>query len=169
MIYPPLPPLWNEATIEAQCNLLHETINKALDTACPKLIIKPDHKLPWWNSALDKSRRNAHRTHTHYLKNPNERNKTMFNRARRSHQRQCRGARREGWKQFVSGSNSQKNAALLSKIVQHKINSNSIGYLKLSDGSTTTSIGASLEALVDQHFPDNSTLGPPPTPPLCPS
>ena len=92
----------------------------------------------------------------------------MFNRARRSHQRQCRGARREGWKQFVSGSNSQKNAALLSKIVQHKINSNSIGYLKLSDGSTTTSIGASLEALVDQHFPDNSTLGPPPPLPSAP-
>jgi ribonuclease HI len=46
--------------------------------------------------------------------------------------------------------------------VQHKINTTSIGYLKLPDGSTTTSTRASLEALVDQHFPDNSTQGPPP-------
>ena len=165
---PPLPSLWNEATIEAEVNLLHDSINKALDTSCPKQIIKPDHKLPWWNSSLDKSRRNAHRTHTHYRKNPTELNHTLFKRARRSHQRQCKKAKRESWKQFVSGSNSQKNAALLSKIVQHKINSNSIGHLTLSDGSTTTSIGASLEALVNEHFPDNSTHGPPPLLPLPP-
>ena len=163
---PPLPSLWNEATIEAECNLLHKSINDALDLSCPKLIIKPTHKLPWWNFSLDKSRRNAHRTYNHYRKNPTEHNQTLFKRARRSHQRQCRKSKRESWKQFVSGSNSQKNAALLSKIVQHKINTNSIGYLKLPDGSTTTSIGASLEALVDQHFPDNTTQGPsPPCPP----
>jgi hypothetical protein len=52
--------------------------------------------------------------------------------------------------------------------VQHKINTNSIGYLKLPDGSSTTSIGASLEALVDEHFPDNSIQGPPPPFALCP-
>ena len=158
---PPLPSLWNEVSIDTQCNLLHESINLALDTACPKLLIKPVHKLPWWDFSLDKSRRNAHRTHNHYRKNPTDYNHTLFKRARRSHQRQCRKAKRVSWKHFVSGSNSQKNAALLSKIVQHKINTNSIGYLKLPDGSTTTSIGASLEALVDQHFPDNSTQGPP--------
>ena len=123
---PPLPTLWNEATIEAECNLLHDSINEALDTSCPKQIMKPIHKLPWWDSSLDKSRRNAHRTHIHYRKNPTDYNQTLFKRARRSHQRQCRKARRESWKQFVSGSNSQKNAALLSKIVQHKINTKSI-------------------------------------------
>ena len=158
---PPLPSLWNEATVEMECNLLHDSINKALDVSCPKLIIKPVHKLPWWDLSLDKSRRNAHRTYNHYRKNPTEHNRTQFKRARRSHQRQCRKAKRESWKHFVSGSNSQKNAALLSKIVQHKINTNSIGYLTLPDGSTSTSTKASLEALVDQHFPDNSTQGPP--------
>ena len=163
---PPLPSLWNEATIETECNLLHESINNALDSSCPKLIIKPVHKLPWWDFSLDKSRRNAHRSHIHYRNNPTELNQTLFKRARRSHQRQCRKAKRESWKQFVSGSNSHKNAALLSKIVQHKINTNSIGYLRLPDGSTTATTEASLEALVDQHFPGNSTQGPPPLP--CP-
>ena len=114
---PPLPSLWNEATIEAECDLLHLSINEALDTSCPKQTIKPAHKLPWWNPSLDKSRRNAHRTHIHYRKNPTEDNQTLFKRARRSHQRQCKKAKRESWKEFVSGSNSQKNAALLSKIV----------------------------------------------------
>ena len=167
---PPLPLLWNEATIEAECNLLHDSINVALDSSCPKLILKPSHKLPWWNFSLDKSRRNAHRTHTHYRKNPTEHNQTQFKRARRSHQRQCKKARRESWKQFVSGSNSQKNAALLSKIVQHKINTNSIGHLTRPDGSTTTTTRETLEVLVDQHFPDNSIQGPPlhPLPPQVP-
>ena len=165
---PPLPSLWNEARIEEECNLLHESINKALDISCPKLTIKPSHKLPWWDFSLDKSRRNAHRAHIHYQKNPTDQNQHFFKRARRSHQRQCRKAKRDCWKQFVSGSNSQKNAALLSKIVQHKTNTNSIGYLKLPDGSTTTTVGASLEALVDQHFPDNSTQGPSPPLPFAP-
>ena len=165
---PPLPSLWNEVSIDKQCNLLHDSINSALDMSCPKLLIKPVHKLPWWDFSLDKSRRNAHRTHNHYRKNPTDHNHTLFKRARRSHQRQCRKAKRVSWKHLVSGSNSQKNAALLSKIVQHKINTNSIGYLKLPDGSTTTSIGASLEALVDQHFPDNSTQGPLPPLPSAP-
>ena len=105
---PPLPLLWNEAVIEAECNLLHDSINEALDTACPKQTTKPIHKLPWWDSSMDKSRRNAHRAHIHYRKNPTDFNQTLFKRARRSHQRQCRKARRESWKHFVSGSNSQK-------------------------------------------------------------
>ena len=65
---PPLPSLWNEARIEDECNLLHKSINKALDISCPKLIIKPAHKLPWWDFSLNKWRRNAHRAHIHYQK-----------------------------------------------------------------------------------------------------
>ena len=32
---PQLPTLWNESIIEAECNLLHDSINEALDQACP--------------------------------------------------------------------------------------------------------------------------------------
>jgi hypothetical protein len=39
---PELPLLWNEEIVEAECNLLHECINNALDTACPKRVVKPN-------------------------------------------------------------------------------------------------------------------------------
>ena len=165
---PPLPLTWNETNIESECSLLHTLINNALDIACPKTILKPTQKLLWWNSSLDNSRRRAHRYHNHYHKRPTEENKTLFNQARRSHQRQCRKARRESWKTFVSGSNTQKSAALLSKIVQKKFNSNTIGHMKLPDGSSTSSTKATLETLVDEHFPGNSVIEPP-LPPLSPA
>ena len=153
---PPLPSTWDEVSIETECHLLHSSIDSALDESCPKIILKPSYNLPWWDHTLDSSRRNAHRLHNHYKKRPTEQNKRLFNLARRSHQRQCRKVRRESWKNFVSGSNTQKSAALLSKIVQKRINSTSIGHLKLADGSTTTTTRATLEALVDEHFPGNS-------------
>ena len=65
---PPLPLLWNEETVETECNLLHDTINTALDTACPKLTVKPNYKLPWWSHQLDKSRRLVQRLHHHQQK-----------------------------------------------------------------------------------------------------
>ena len=166
---PPLPLTWNEDIIESECTLLNSLINTALNEACPKIILKPTQKLPWWNTSLDNSRRSAHRHHNHYQKRPTELNKKLFNRARRFHQRQCRKARRESWKNFVSGSNTQKSASLLSKIVQKKFNSNSIGYMKLPDGTVTSSTIATLETLVNEHFPGNSANMaplPPPSPPI---
>ena len=61
------------------------------------------------------------------------------------------------WKTFASGSNSQKSAALLSKIVQKKINYNTIGHIKLANGHVTTDTKTTLEALVDEHFHGNTT------------
>ncbi len=43
---PELPLLWNESIIEAECNLLHDCINSALDTACPKRWLNPPTKYP---------------------------------------------------------------------------------------------------------------------------
>jgi hypothetical protein len=44
---PKTPLLWNEDIIEAECNLLHNSIDGALDIACPKKVLKPSYKLPW--------------------------------------------------------------------------------------------------------------------------
>ena len=160
---PQIPTLWSEDTLESQCHLLHQTISSALDQACPLKTMSPKHKLPWWNYSLDKTRRAAHRLHTNYQKRPTELNKHNYNTARRAHQRLCRKTKRESWKNFVSSSNTQKSAALLSRVVQKKINVNSIGQIKLPNGILSSTTKSALETLVDEHFPGNSEIGPPPT------
>ena len=129
-------------------------------------MVKPNYKLPWWSHQLDKSRRLVKRLHHHHQKYPTENNWRQFQTARRAHWRSCKKANRENWKSFISGSNSQKSATLLSKIVQKKTNSISIGHVKKPDGSLTTSTKDTLTVLTDEHFPANTTN--PPTIPSSP-
>ena len=86
-------------------------------------------------------------------KTATEQNWQHYKYVKRFHQRQCRKAKRDNWKGFISDSYTQKSASLLSKIVQRKINTNSIGHMKLANGSLATDTKYILKTLVDERFP----------------
>jgi hypothetical protein len=85
MEWPSPPTLWNEGTVESQCDILYSQINSALDIICPKRIIKNRIKLPWWRTNLDKTRREASKAYHIHTKHPSEQNTVHNKNSRRAH------------------------------------------------------------------------------------
>ena len=155
--WPAPPAFWNKETVESQCDILYTKINAALDITCPKRVIKNRIKLPWWKTNLDTTRREATKAHHINIKQPSEQNTARYKTARRAHYRAIRTAKRESWKTFVSGTEDQKNSALLSKIVQNKLTKATTNFIKKPNGSYTTNSSDTAKTLLDEHFPDNTT------------
>jgi hypothetical protein len=155
--WPTPPASWNGDTIESNCDILYAKINAALDITCPKRIIKNKIKLPWWRSRLDITRREATKAHHINTKHPSEQNTAHYKTAHRAHYRAIRTAKRESWKAFVSGTEDQKNAALLIKIVQNKLSKTTTNFIRKPDGSFTTNSTETAKTLLDEHFPGNTT------------
>ena len=156
--WPPLPGFWTEQTINDQCAIFYDKVNSSLDQACPLQPAKTTTQLTWWNTIINNSRKNVHKSYHQFQKSHSQNKWDDYKTARRRHWRNIRKAKRESWKDFISGTDNQKTASVLSKIIQQKLNKATTAYLRHPDGSLSLNSAASAEILMNEHFPGNSPL-----------
>ena len=163
------PTHWDNHTIEAETKYLYDRITSALDKACPKKTITECHRLTWWTSELDLSRKRVRRAH-HLAITKGGQNWAEYNLMRREHKYAVKNAKANSWREFTSNTNNTSTMAKLSKIIHHQQNKNCIGLLKYPNSpGQTQNINETLQVLMSEHFPDSTQITQTPTPPSNPT
>ena len=144
--------------LDKMVEYLHERINQALDIACPKVISKIKFKgSKWFNGKLKrknlkvrKQYNNAKRVDTH-----EEWNK--YFKIHKKFKYQCRKARTQNWRHFVTGTENEHRMSRLGKIAQHQDRAQ-LHTLQREDGTFTSPGEETLVEMAKAHFPTASRV-----------
>ena len=93
------PTIWDNHTIEEELKTLYERITSALDVACPKKTITECHRLTWWNTELDNSRKQVRKAH-HLAQTKGGQNWAKNNLLKREHKYAVKQAKISSWRDF---------------------------------------------------------------------
>ena len=141
--------IWTAQIIEIETRALVRDIDEALETACPSKLIKSCYQKPkYWNNEVAKARSDCRKAYKAYQKSDEKYVKwAEYLETRTKFRRTLRLAKRTSWRNFCEEISSTSGMAKFKKILQSESN-HTVGIL-----SDTNSPGASVEALLDVHFP----------------
>ncbi|XP_033232539.1 uncharacterized protein, partial [Drosophila pseudoobscura] len=149
----PEPPSEEEFSTEATTRLLKiftDACNKALDKACPSGKNRGRKKPEWWNPKLGELRKASRRLFNKAAENV-EQNWAEYKASLSTYNKELRIAKRASWRKFCSEIESNSEASRLRRVLSKT--TPTLGYLKNTDQSWTTSSEESLNLLLNTHFP----------------
>ena len=149
----PLPERITCKKLDREVSKLYSEINSALDTACPRYVVKVKKgKSEWYTDKIEKLH---HRVRKQYKKAMNtevDEEMQKYHVLRKKFRRRCRRAKNITWRTFVNSTGNQNDMALLSKIALHR-DRTSLNVLYKADRTVTEPGIETIERLVEVHFP----------------
>ena len=150
------PTEWTPSILEDHTHLFYQKVNRALDGACPEVILKSSRSLTWWNGDLTASRKAVRRAFQLVSSRPSTGAWDSYRECVRSHKKLVRKSKRDSWKKFSSEVSTASGMSFLKKIIFRNGNAKAPCFVRDKHGTITTSINDSLSSLLEHHFPHGS-------------
>ena len=142
-------------TIDKEVEYLTSDIHAALTQSCPLKQANPRvRQAKWWTQEVADAKSKWQRA-SNAIRAQRVGTEAAWAHAtemRREYKWLLQKVKRQSWQAFCNDMESQKGMSLLNKAIQRK-STHVLGQLKLTDGTLTATMGASLEALFGEHFP----------------
>ena len=155
---PPHLETWSEEDIENEAARLYDSIEKALDTTCPKVKVKKRQSYAWWNEDCEEAHAKYKTAENQFYKRkPHNRHDDLWEELkskRRELTKKIKKAKRDSWREMVRSVETTSEMSRLNKIIKNE-EINKLGLLKKSNGTMTTDTDETLEVLMNEHFPGN--------------
>ncbi len=152
-------PIWTTEILDKEVDHLNKMIKLALETSCPEKSVNIFRKKQpnWWNDDISSDRQRVRRKHKKARRTMLEEDWTEYRSARSTYKKKISEAKRQAWRDFVSGVQSTKDfARLIKNIGGSKLPQ--AGLFRSPDGAAATNLEDSIQNVFDTMFPGNQEV-----------
>ncbi len=152
---PATPTNWSVTTVDKEAEHLRTTILEALEKSHPPKEVRHKTQPKWWNKELSEMHKKVKHAFSLFRCFRTDGAHAVLISTRRTFSHAIRKAKRNDWKTICADVVDQKGASTLNKIIRRKEN-RTLGIL-YKDGQMCDTIEASMNHLLDIHFPQSMT------------
>ena len=142
-----------------QVEQVAEFIYQSYENNCKLRVYRGNKKTPWWNSNLEKARRETRKHFNKAMRTKITADWDNFKESQRNYKDLIRRSKREAWWTFCGNVEGLPEAARLQNVLFRGSNQKA-GTLRLPSGRYTSTAEETLSCLMENHFPGSGAQAP---------
>ena len=148
-----IPEIISMKKLDKMLQKLYDSIEDALNIACPKITISPTiQKNHWITEEHLQLKKKVGELYKKAKASNNEQDWDTYKRADKSFKRTCHKDKNKSWRKYKEGLETTKDTAALVKLAQ-RTERRDIDILRRSDGTSTEPGSDTIDLLTNTHFP----------------
>ena len=145
----------NEKKIDKMVECLYLVLNKALDVASPKVVVKLKNKdFYWYSDEHREIKKKVNKLYIRWMRTRKPSDRIAYKKEQRVYKKKCKKDKRNEWHRYIDGISSAKDITKLNRILNNN-DRNVVSVFDIPDrnGSTTEVGEETLNELLKTHFP----------------